>query len=372
MSDSRTGLRFAVDSHHSVISNPQQRGTREDLRRAVDDLIDFARAADRAGVDSFWLTEDPDGWDALAVLGAIARETDRIRLGTGVVNPYYRHPALIAASMSTLDALSDGRAFLGLGRGQPEWYERALGMEIGSPLAALGETFHLLRQWLERPWTAAAAPDATRFRVRRWERSTGPVQERLPIYLAAAGPKALSLAARQADGVIFNELTSVTFMERTIRSVRAEAVEAGRDPEALSFFARSGVAVTDDPERVWEQRKVTVAMIHTLPGMERLLETPGFDTDDIIEKVREVMHTREVLARGGNFPDLRRAANFAAARALIPTELMRELVVAGTAEEVRARLRHLREIGVTDVFLKRPAREALDAFGEVVASLSDL
>ncbi|HYH11486.1 MAG TPA: LLM class flavin-dependent oxidoreductase, partial [Thermomicrobiales bacterium] len=305
MSEAGPRLRFAVDSHHSVFSKPQQRGSRDDLRAAVDGLVTFARTADRAGVDSFWLTEDPDGWDALAVLGAIARETERIRLGTGVVNPYYRHPSLIAASMSTLDALSDGRAFLGLGRGQPEWYERGLGMEVGSPLAALEESFQLLRQWFERgsdpngsasgAWMAVAAPDAAQFKVTRWERATGPVQPHLPIYLAAVGPKALSIAARYADGVVFNELTSATFMERTIRDVRSEAADAGRDPDAISFFARSGVTITDDPQRVWEQRKVTVAIIHTLPGMGRLLETPGFDTEAIIARAREVMRTDEVL-----------------------------------------------------------------------------
>lgn len=384
MSHARSGLRFAVDSHHSVLSIPQRGGSREKLQAAIDDLIAFARTADRAGVDSFWLTEDPDGWDALAMLGAIARETERIRLGPGVLNPYYRHPALAAASMSTLDALSDGRAFLGFGRGQPEWYDRGLGMDVGSPLHALEESFQLLRQWFERKpfqdgvggsgsdgWIAAAAPDATQFKVTRWERVIGPVQERLPIYLAAAGPKALSLAARYADGVIFNELTSATFMARTIRDVRAEAAAFGRDPNAMSFFARSGVTITDDPERVWEQRKVTIAIIHTLPGMARLLETPGFDAEAIIARVREVMHTDEVLARGGNFADLRRAGDFAAARALIPTELMRELLVAGSVEEVRERLKALREIGVTDVFLSRPGPDAMESLGDIVAALSD-
>ena len=364
-------LRFAVDSHHQALAGPQQRGSRADIQAAIRSLEQYARVADAAGVDSFWLTEDPDGWDALAVLGAIARETDRIRVGTGVVNPYYRHPSLIAASMSTLDALSDGRAFLGLGRGQPEWYERALGMDVGSPLAALEESFQLLRQWFSPPWRAEAAPDATQFEVSGWERVMGPVQPHLPIYLAAVGPKALSLAARYADGVIFNELSSITFMERTIREVRAEAEGAGRDPDALAFFARAGVTITDDPERVYEARKATVALIHALPGMERLLESPGFDTESIIARVREEMRTMEVLEHGGNFPELKRAGDLAAARAHIPTDLMRELVVAGTIDAVRARLRQLRAIGVTDVFLARPKGAELDRLPEIVSALSN-
>src|SRR5262245_57842308 len=113
-----------------------QSWTRGNPQQSVDRTLRTIRLADDAGFDSLWLTEDPDGWDAFAVLGAFARETHHIRLGTGVTNPYQRHPNLIAASVSTIDRLSNGRAFLGLGRGQPEWYRTALGMDVRSPLAA--------------------------------------------------------------------------------------------------------------------------------------------------------------------------------------------------------------------------------------------
>lgn len=363
-------LRFAIDTSHQIIAGPQAGGDRGAVRASIDDLLRFARVADRAGIASFWATEDPDGWDAIAVLSVVARETDRIRVGPGVLNPYYRHPSLIAASIATLDAISGGRAFLGFGRGQPEWYDHALGMPIGSPLAALEESFTLLRQWWARPWHAAADADANQFKVSSWRRTTGPVQERVPIYLAAVGPKALSLAARFSDGVVFNDLASVTFMERAIRDVKREASEAGRDPKVMSFFARSGVTITDDPEVVWERRKDTVAMIHALPGMDRLIESPGFDTGAIMAEVRRVMRTDEVLARGGNFHDLRRTGDFAAARGHIPTDLMRELVVAGSVEEVRVRLTRLREIGVTDIFLARPPKgEPTERLIDVVAAL---
>lgn len=364
-------LRFAIDTSHQVIAGPQASGNHDDLRASIDELVRLAQAADQVGIDSFWASEDPDGWDAVAILGMLARETERIRLGPGVLNPFYRHPSLIAASIVTLDALSHGRAFLGLGRGQTEWYDRALGMEIGSPLAALEESFGLLRQWWQRPWRAGAAHGAAQFRVREWKRTTGPVQAHVPIYLAAVGPGALSIAARHADGVVFNDLASVSFMERAIRDVGRQALDAGRDPGAMSFFARSAVTITEDPEAVWERRKDTVSLIHALPGMARLLESPGFDIEAIMSDVRAVMHTDEVLERGGNFDDIRRAGDFAEARKRIPTDLMRELVVAGSIDEVRRRLRGFQEIGVTDVFLARPPRgEAEERLGDIVEALS--
>ncbi len=363
-------LAFCLDASPAPWGTAQRSGDRDAIRRAVDRTIELARLGDAAGVESFWLLEDPDGWDALAVLGAIARETERIRLGTGVVNPYYRHPALIAASMSTLDMLSDGRAFLGFGRGQDEWYRIAMGMETGKPTRRLVESFDLLRQWWSPEMRASAPEGATELPVQGWERTIRPVQAHLPIYLAAVGPVALRVAGQHADGVIFNDLSSMEFMRDAIGTVRGHAEEAGRDPAGFVFAARAQVVVTDDPEAVYEKRKATVAMIHALPGMERLLRAEGHDVDRIIADVRAAMKTEEVLAEGGGFGDLRRAGDLAAAKAAIPNDLMRELVVAGPLPEVRARLAEMREMGVTHVFLAQPpVGTSADALGDLIVSL---
>jgi 5,10-methylenetetrahydromethanopterin reductase len=365
-----TSLAFCLDASPAPWGAAQARGDRDAIRAAVDRTIDLARMADAAGVDSLWIMEDPDGWDALAVLGAIARETSRIRLGTGVINPYYRHPALIAASISTLDMLSNGRAFLGLGRGQAEWYETAMGMPVGKPTRRLVETFDLLRQWWSPEQRARSADDATELAVRDWERVFRPIQEHVPIYLAAVGPIAMRMAAWHADGVIFNDLSSMQFMASSIAEVRAEAGKVGRDPDALVFAARAQVVITDDPDAVYERRKATVAMIHALPGMERLLETDGFDTDRIIADVRSAMNTMAILEEGGGFGDLRRGGDMAAAKARIPAALMEHLVVAGPVDAVRARLRDMQRIGITHVFLASPSRgTSSDDLAEVISSL---
>ena len=368
--DATRSLAICLDAGPGAWARAQRGGDRQALRDAVAWTIELARIADAAGIESLWLLEDPDGWDALAVLGAIARQTERLRLGTSVVNPYYRHPSLIAASLATLDLLSDGRAFLGIGRGQAEWYEIALGIEVGKPARRLVETFDLLRQWWSPQLRATSPSDATELAVRDWERTFRPIQADLPIYLAAVGPVAQRIAARHADGVIFNDLSSMQFMRTVIANVRAQAVAAGRDPAGLVFAARAAVTVTDDPERLYEQRKGTVAIIHALPGMERLLESEGFDTERIIADVRAAMNTRQILARGGGFGDLRRGGDLEAAKRAIPTDLMRELVVAGTVVEVRERLRQMREIGITHVFLASPSPgTTAERLGDLVAAL---
>lgn len=371
VADAITALAFCLDASPASWSRAQASGDRDELARAVDRTIELGCIADQAGIESLWLLEDPDGWDAIAVLGAIARQTDHIRLGTGVTNPYYRHPSLIAASMSTLDLLSNGRAFLGLGRGQDEWYRVALGMELGTPVRRLTESIDLLRQWWSPGQRATSPEDATELAIRDWERVIRPMQARLPIYLAAVGPIAMRIAGKHADGVIFNDLSSMQFMRESIDTVREVAVEAGRDPSGFVFAARAQVTITDDPEALYERRKSTVAMIHTLPRMERLLTTDGYDVERIVADVRAVMHTGEILGAGGGFSDLRRGGDLEAARALIPTSLMQELVVAGSLPQVRARLQEMRRIGVTHVFLASPTREtSAEDLGDLVASLS--
>lgn len=333
-------LRYCLELTHNA-------WTAGDPRAAVARTVDLIRTADRAGFDSVWLTEDPDGWDAFAVLGAVSQHTDRIRLGTGVTNPFLRHPNLIAASVATVDRLTGGRAFLGLGRGQPEWYRTALGMTVGSPLAALEQTVRLLRQWWRPPHVATGAKP---FPVAGWERTLNPVGAP-PIYLAAAGDKALDLAGRVADGVRFNELASPEFLRAAIGRVRRAALSAGRDPEWLAFFAHPSVTVTDDPERALERKKALIAMVHALPGMERQLETPGIDVAGVMAEVRRHMRTQEVLARGGGFAELRRAGDLAAAKRAIPLELVERVAIVGPASYVRDRLRELHALGVTHVFL---------------------
>lgn len=354
-------MRFCLDlSHH-----PWTRAS--DPEAAVEATLRAIRVADAAGLDSVWLSEDPDGWDAFAVLGAAARQTERVRLGTGVTNPYLRHPNLLAMSVATLDRLSGGRAFLGLGRGQTEWYQRALGIPTGNSPAVLAEAIHLLRQWWQPPYRASAEGH---FQVRNWHRAIAPLQAHVPVYLAALGPRALRVATRHADGLLVADFASLPFLERLIPRVHALLAEAGRDPAAFPIFVRTAIEVTDDPEPVLEYRKGLMALVSALPGMSRQIEVPGFDVPAIMARVREVMRTDEVLARGGAFIDIRQVADFQAARRLIPTELVAAVTYAGPADEIRRRLRALQAAGVSHVFLAPPGDRDAGEYAEVISAVT--
>jgi 5,10-methylenetetrahydromethanopterin reductase len=342
-------MRFTLDlSHHPW--------TRDRDGQAAQQTLFVARAADAAGIDAIWASEDPEGWDAFAVLSAIAAVTGRAVLGPSVTSPYPRHPNLLAASVATLDRLSGGRAVLGLGRGQAEWHRDALGSQIGDPIAVLVETIALLRQWWQAPHHAST-PDEAHFRVRGWERVVHPRQSYVPVYLAAAGPRALDLAGALCDGAIFNAQTSSDFLRRAIPRVRAAAIAAGRDPATMAFVLRTTTVVADSAaaeRKAIDRGKNLIALVSTLPGMDQLVRTEGFDIAALLDEVRVTMGTRDTLAAGGGFPALRRNGDLTAARALIPDDVIRHLGVIGSLQVVRERLRALDELGVTHIGVAPP------------------
>jgi alkanesulfonate monooxygenase SsuD/methylene tetrahydromethanopterin reductase-like flavin-dependent oxidoreductase (luciferase family) len=346
-----------------TLSLGQQAWAHDKARRAPQQALDTARAADEGGVDALWASEDPEGWDAFAVLSAVAVVTRSAALGTSVTSPYPRHPNMLAASVATLDRLSGGRAVLGLGRGQPEWHGDALGAELGDPLAVMRETIDLLRAW-EQPPHRASSPTNGHFAVRDWERVVNPAQGRVPILLAAAGPKATTLAAEVCDGVIFNLLTSDRVLQETIPRVRDMVTRAGRDASALWFVLRTTVTVVDsaDAERAALDRgKHHLALVATLPGMHRLYHVAGYDVPALLNDVRAIMGTSETLAAGGGFPALRRAGDLATARAMIPDDLIRELGIIGSLQEVRERIGTLASLGVTHVGVAHPPQPTSSA-----------
>jgi 5,10-methylenetetrahydromethanopterin reductase len=361
-------LKFCLDLSHHNWTRPAAVSSVESMAQAADWTISLVEAADQAGLDSVWVSEDPDGWDAFAVLGAAARSTSRIRLGTGVTNPYLRHPNQMAMSVATLDRMSGGRAFLGLGRGQPEWYRDGLGgTGSTSPLRQLEATIRLLRQWEQPPHRAGIR---TTIPVQDWARSIWPAQNRVPIYVAALGPKALDLAARLADGLLIADFASMPFLEKLIPEMRERVAGYGRDPDRFDFYIRTGITVTDNPSPALHYRKTLMSVLSPLPGMSQQIVHPDYDVKAIVDEIDKAMGTRKTLKRGGNFIDIRQRADFNAARAAIPNGLIEDLSYVGPAEVVRQKLERLRQIGATHVFLSAPTEPNSDAFRQQIDQLA--
>ena len=326
----------------------------------------LARTADAAGIDSLWVPEAPFYWDAFAILGSLARTTQRVRLGTGVTSPYLRPPHLLAMSAATLDRLADGRAFLGLGRSLPQWYQRLLGMETGEPVRVMEETLALLRQWWRAPHEASSNGY---FRVNGLPRYTYGRQPTLPVYLAAVGPRMRRLAARLADGLLL-QWPTVDFVRSAVKEAREEASAAGRSPDELSVIVSTAVEVTEDTGPALDRTRRELALHLAVPGMERSITGTEHDVPSMVSNVREAMRAREVLGNGGWTRDFERVGDLEAAVRAIPQDLEAQVAAIGPIDVVRRRLAEYRDAGATHFFVPAPGEQPVDEYAELLKSIA--
>ena len=292
-----------------------------------DELRNYARVAEEAGFDSLWVTERYFHEETFSLLGFLAAATTRIKLGLGVTNPYTRNPALLGMSAATLDRISGGRFLLGLGRSDKWVIEGRMGMPYERPLAHMKEAVAQLRRLLagERASGAAAYWDLKAVRL-----AVTPAQERLPIYLAAIGPKALRLAGAVADGVLLNAYVPASYVRYAVGEIAAAAREAGRDPASIDITCMLIVRLTDDPARMMPALKERMVRLLAEPFVgEVLLERGGFDPG-VLPELRATAESRGEKAAVG----------------LIAEEMVEAFYLLGDASECRRRIGEYRDAGV--------------------------
>jgi probable F420-dependent oxidoreductase len=211
-----------------------------------DTVVDFARRAEAAGLQSVWAIDRLvfDNAEALLSLAAAAAVTTRVRLGTGVLLGATRPPALLAKMGATLDFLSNGRFILGLGVGNRPDDFASVGVPFEQRGARVSETIALLRQtWRGEPVDHAGRHFALDVGAigPRPVRPGGP-----PIWLGGASEAALRRAGRLADGFIASSSGTADDLRRTWATLDEQARAAGRDPASITRAALVWAAVDDD------------------------------------------------------------------------------------------------------------------------------
>ena len=216
-------------------------------------VLPLVEHADRIGVDSVWAAE-AYGSDAVTILSYIAACTERIKLGSGILQMPARTPANTAMTAMTLDALSGGRLLLGLGLSGPQVVEGWHGVPFGKPLQRTREYVEIVRKAVARdePLTYEgehyripySGPDATGL-GKPLKSILHPVRKSIPVYLAAIGPRNVALTAEIADGwlPIFYSPERESVFEPHLRE---GAERSGRRLEDLSVAATVSVALGDD------------------------------------------------------------------------------------------------------------------------------
>jgi F420-dependent oxidoreductase-like protein len=218
------------------------------LGLSSEDQRAIVREAERLGYDSVWAAE-AYGSDAATILGWIAGQTERIRIGSAIFQMPARSPAMTAMTAATLDRLSGGRMLLGIGSSGPQVAEGWHGQRFARQLQRTREYVAVVRQALARErlefhgeTLELPLPDGP---GKALKLTIAPVQDRIPIYLAAIGPKNTQLAGEIADGWI-----PVFFSPEHIGQVRPlldeGAARAGRSLEGFDIAPSVNVAIGDD------------------------------------------------------------------------------------------------------------------------------
>ncbi|MFE9958975.1 LLM class flavin-dependent oxidoreductase [Micromonospora sp. NPDC005299] len=234
-----------------------------------------AIAAEAAGFDDVWLTEDYLERGAFALAGAVAAATSRVRVGIGVVNPWTRHPALTAMEFATLDEISGGRAVLGLGASNEHWMSDQLGIPFQRPLARTLEAVAVLRQLL----TGAQVSFAGEFFHVDTRLSFTPVRPDPPIVLGVKGPQAIARGGKLADGLLLSILAGPKY----VRWVR-EQVGPG-----LELSAYVGIAVDEDAATARDRIRPMVARFLGVHGEHIITRLAGVEPD-VAASLREGWH----------------------------------------------------------------------------------
>src|SRR3954453_1796031 len=208
--------------------------------------VDLAVLADRLGLDSAWVAE-AWGQDAVSVLGLLAGKTERIGLGSGLMQIPARKPTATAMAAASLDVVSRGRFRLGLGLSGPQVSEGWYGVPFTNNLARTREYVDIARRALarERVLVPMEGGSAGTGLAKGLKLLTRPVQDRLPVYLGSIAPKAVRQVGEIADGWL-PFLLDPAAPEALLGPLREGAEAAGRTLADLDIAPVVPVAVDED------------------------------------------------------------------------------------------------------------------------------
>jgi F420-dependent oxidoreductase-like protein len=318
------------------------------LGLTAGEQIDLVREAESAGFDSVWAAE-AYGSDAATVLAWIAGQTERIRIGSAIFQMPARSPAMTAMTAATLDHLSDGRVIIGIGSSGPQVAEGWHGQRFARQLRRTREYVEILRKALARERLEYPGeiyelplPDGP---GKALKLMIGTVQEQIPIYVAAMGPKNTKLVGEIADGWI-PLFFSPEHVEEAKELLEEGAARAGRDLNGFDIAPSVQVRIDEDEERARDTVRHFIALyVGGMGSREQnfynaLVQRYGFE-----DAAREVQ-------------DLYLEGKKDEAAAALPAELIDTITLVGPREKIAERLSVYRDAGVGTLIVTPVAFDA--------------
>ncbi|MFF7215303.1 LLM class F420-dependent oxidoreductase [Streptomyces sp. NPDC008238] len=320
------------------------------------DNLAVAQEADRLGYSVCWAAE-AYGSDAPTVLSWVAAQTERIDVGSAIFQIPARTPAMTAMTAATLDSLSGGRFRLGLGVSGPQVSEGWYGVRFDKPLARTREYVEIVRKAMSRErlshegehWTLPLPGGPGK----ALKLTVHPVRERVPLYIAAIGPKNLEQTGEIADGALLIFPSADHLEDTALRHIRAGREKAGKTMDGFDVCPTVPLAVGEDVDALADLfRPYTALYVGGMGSREqnfynRLARRMGFE--------KEAAEIQDKYLSGDKD----------GAAAAIPRELIDSTTLLGSVERIADRMQAYAGAGVTTLTLA-PAGFTLD---ERVAAL---
>jgi 1,4-dihydroxy-2-naphthoate octaprenyltransferase len=298
-------------------------------RGSVTDTAEWARRAEDLGLDSVWVHDSYFERDPITYLTAMGMETRRIGLGAGALNPYTRHPVVVAMTMSALDDLAPRRVTLALGSGLPLRLSQ-MAIPYDDTVARVSESIDQIR----RLWTGQ--PLKLNDKVPPLQPMFQP-PHRIPIYIAAYRTPFLDLCGEKADGYLARPAESLPAFQKMRARVLESATAHGRSAGDIDFRGYLLCLFDSSRQEALNRAKREPFVIYMMSVLSDIsMKRAGFDPA-----------LRTQIATAWRAEDYHRAGE------LIPDELLDAFILCGTVDQVAARASDYHDAGM-DVPLLQP------------------
>ena len=284
-------------------------------------MVQLAKVTEELGYSHIWVGDSHLIWrEAYVNMAAMALSTTRVKLGTGVTNPLTRHPSVVASAYATLEEYAPGRTIVGIGLGDSS--VETMGMKPAK-LSYFEKTMAQMRQLLDG---------------QEVQLETGkihllhPCKDKVPIYIAASGPKMLELSGRIADGIIVLVGVADEYIAHARERIAAGAKAAGRKVEDVNLVLWVPCAVSDTaPAKDAVKAHVARVVAHPLPYVLDPTE------QKVLEEIRKTYDYYHHMDQQANHAEV------------IPDWLVDKFAIAGSVAECRAQIERIKKTGIQQI-----------------------
>ncbi|NOZ70723.1 MAG: LLM class flavin-dependent oxidoreductase [Chloroflexi bacterium] len=293
--------------------------------------MELAQYAEARGFEAVWQAESRLVRDAIVPMAAYAAVTEKIKIGSGVINNWTRNIGLLAATFLTLDDLAPDRIICGIGA----WWDplaRNVGIERRKPLKAMRETIVVMKQLLRLERVTFHGEfhhvDGIELDVVHGRREP----RNVPIYIGATGAKMMELAGEIADGVVLNYCVPPEYNDEAMAHLEAGAKKAGRSIDEIDRPQLVVCSVDNDRKKALDGARGLLTQY--LAQQPHIAKASGV-SEEVVHEIQSILGwpaTKEQIRK---------------AMPLVPDDLVQRITASGTPEEVKAKVQEYLDHGAT-------------------------